>query len=92
LRLGGPTNSRLLSYLMDDLGIRAPGFDNKKARFYFTEAGWRKAGRILAVEARRCGHVVRVVRRKNPQPSQVVYQEDQVAILPARRKGKRRER
>jgi hypothetical protein len=50
-----------------------------------------EGGRILAVEPRRCGHF-RVVRRKYPQPSQVVYQEDQVAILPARRKGKRRER
>src|SRR5262245_28506781 len=90
-RLGGLMNSHHLSSLMDELGIRAPGFDSKKARFYFTEAGWRQAGRILAAEARQRGHVVRCIRRKNPLPSQIVYQDEyQVAILPARRKGKGR--
>jgi len=80
-------NSHLLSYLLDDLGIRAPiRFDHKKSRFYFTEEGWRRAGRVIAVEARRCGHTVRCIRRKEPDASQVVFRDSlQVAILPARR-------
>lgn len=90
-RMGGLTNSHHLSYLLDELGIRAPGFDNKKASFYFTEAGWRVAGSIIAVEARRRGHTVRCIQRKNPLRSQIVYADEvQVAILPARRKGKSR--
>lgn len=78
--------------LLDEFGIRAPSIENEKARFYFTEAGWRRAGSKVAVEARRCGHVLRVIRRKNPEPSQVVYRDElQVAILPIRR-TKRTER
>ncbi len=56
-RLGGLTNSYLLSGMMDRLGIRAPiGLDHHKVRFYFTEKGWRLAGRLIAVEARDRGH------------------------------------
>jgi hypothetical protein len=92
-RLGGLTNSYLLSYLLDELGIRAPSFESPKARFYFTEAGWRRAGRVIASEARRRGHVVRCIRRKEPAPSQVAYRdEDQVAILPARQPKRRGDR
>lgn len=83
-------NSYLLSYLLDDYGIRAPRFENKKARFYFTEEGWRRAGRFIAAEAKRVGHVVRCTCRKEPAPSQVVFRdENQVAILPARRPKRR---
>jgi hypothetical protein len=79
-------NSHHLSHLLDEHGIRMPNFENPKARFYFTEEGWRWAGRAIAAEARRCGHVARCVRRKEPAPSQVVYRDEyQVAILPARR-------
>lgn len=71
---------------MDQLGIASPSIENEKARFYFTEAGWRRAGRVIAVEARRSGHVIRVIRRKEPSTSQVVFRDEfQVAVLPIRR-------
>ena len=79
-------NSYLLSGMMDRLGIRAPDkLNNHKVRFYFTEKGWRQAGRIIAVEAREKGHTVRVIRRKEPNESQVVFRDElQVALLPSR--------
>ncbi len=85
-RMSGLVNRHHLSYLLDEFGIRMPTIENEKARFYFTEAGWRRAGSKIAVEARRCGHVIRVIRRKNPEPSQVVYRDElQLAILLSRR-------
>ncbi len=90
-RLGGLVNSHFLSGLMDRLGIKYPSIESGKARFYFTEDGWRRAGRVIAVEARQCGHVVRVIRRKEPNPSQVVYRDElQVALLPSRRPGRKK--
>ena len=63
-----------------------PNISNRRARFYFTERGWQKVGRLAAAEARRRGHVVKVIRRKQPRRSQIVYRDDlQVAILPRRR-------
>lgn len=86
-RMGGLTNSYLLSGMLDRLGIRAPlGLDHRKVRFYFTEKGWRQVGRLIAVEARERGHTVRVIRRKEPSPSQVVFRDAlQLALLPSRR-------
>jgi hypothetical protein len=74
--------------MLDQLGIREPSrLDNRKVRFYFTEKGWRQAGRLIAVEAREKGHAVRVIRRKEPHESQVVFRDElQLAILPNRRK------
>lgn len=70
-----------LSQGLDD--IPYPRITNPRARFYFTEAGWRKYGRNVYAAARQRGHAIRVVRRKNPPKSQVVYRDDyQVAILP----------
>jgi hypothetical protein len=61
-----------------------PPIGNRRARFYFTEAGWRKTGRAVVMDARRRGIMVRVVRLKNPPLSQVIYRDKwQVAILPA---------
>ena len=90
-RLGGLVNSHFLSGMMDRLGIHSPArLDTHKARFYFTEAGWRQAGRLIAVEARQKGHVVRVIRRKEPDASQVVFSDDlQIALLPKRRKKRK---
>ena len=63
--------------------LKAPEITNRRCRFYFTERGWRAVGRHLAAGARRDGHVVKVIRRKNPDPSQIVYADElQVAILP----------
>ena len=86
-RLGGLTNSYLLSGMMDRLGVRSPArLNNHKVRFYFTEKGWRQAGRLIAVEARERGHTFRVIRRKEPNPSQVVFRDElQIAVLPSRR-------
>ena len=45
-------------------------------------AGPSSVDRRILAEARRIGHVVRVIRRKNPAPSRVVYQDAlQVALL-----------
>lgn len=84
-RLVGLMNSHFLSGMMDRLGLVYPSIQNVKARFYFTEAGWQHAGRVIAGEARRRGHVVRVIRRKEPDSSQVIYRDKlQLAVLPKR--------
>lgn len=63
-------------------GLQAPLIKNPRARFYFTERGWDRVGRFVACEARRKGLLIRVIRRKNPSPSQIVYRDDfQVALL-----------
>lgn len=61
----------------------APDIQNAKARFYFTEKGWREIGKPVVAQARREGHRIRIYKRKNPTRSQVVYKDElQVAILP----------
>ena len=67
--------------------LKMPNIANPRARFYFTEAGWDQVGKAVAANARREGRVVRVIRRKNPEASQVVYQDAlQVAIVPLKRR------
>ena len=67
--------------------LKMPNIANPRARFYFTEAGWEQVGKAVAANARREGRVVRVIRRKNPEASQVVYQDAlQVAIVPLKRR------
>lgn len=81
---GGLWNS--LGQTMDDCGLRAPSLSNPRARFYFTEAGWKQVGLAVAARARRLGHVVRVMRQKEPLASQVIYRDTlQLAILPSQR-------
>jgi hypothetical protein len=88
-RFGGLANSHLGAGLLDEAGVSSPNFDSRRTRFYFTEAGWRAAGRAIAAKLRAAGHVVRVLRRKEPAASQVVFRDRmQVAILPGRGKGK----
>ena len=71
--------------VLDDYGIHAPGIGNRRARFYFTEAGWEKVGKRLASEVKRYGYSVKVIRRKEPRESQVIYRDElQIAILPTR--------
>lgn len=63
-------------------GLRAPLIQNSRARFYFTERGWNKVGRFVAAHARKKGFLMRVIRRKNPAASQIVYQDAlQIALL-----------
>jgi hypothetical protein len=71
-----------LAAVMFERGLRSPSIGNRRARFYFTERGWRKVGRHVTAEARRLGHVVKVIRRKEPERSQIIYRDAlQVAIL-----------
>lgn len=72
--------------------LKAPEFENRRARFFFTEKGWRTIGQSIVSEAKRRGHLVQVIRRKNPAKSQVFYQDpDQVAILPSHLKRRRKQ-
>lgn len=78
----------VLGGVMWDRGLPAPGFDNPRARFYFTEDGWRQVGRHVAAAGRQVGYVVQVIRRKNPRRSEIVFRDRlQVALLPNRRRG-----
>ena len=62
-----------------------PMLSNPRLRFWFTERGWRAYGLRVAAEARASGRTYRVLRRKNPTRSLVVYRDDwQVALLPDR--------
>jgi hypothetical protein len=62
--------------------LRSPLIRNRRARFYFTERGWDEVGRYVASEARGKGFLMRVIRRKNPEASQIVYRDAfQVALL-----------
>jgi hypothetical protein len=80
-RLGGPGYGYLAD-VMQDHGLRVPSTKNPRLRYYFTEAGWRIVGRHVAAEARRLGHHVKVISRKNPAASQVAYRDRlQMAIL-----------
>jgi hypothetical protein len=85
-----------LGDFMEEIGLPGPdklrrrrggGIKPYRARFFFTELGWRKFGRKIFAEARRRGHNVRVIRRKNPSSSQVVFRDRfQVAVLPPSRR------
>jgi len=69
--------------LMGDLPM--PMLSNPRVRFWFTERGWRAYGRRVAAGARASGRTFRVIRRKNPPKSTVIYRDDwQVALLPDR--------
>jgi hypothetical protein len=57
-------------------GLPRPKIENNRARFYFTERGWHAVGQHVYAEAKRRGHVVSVLRRKEPSDSQIVYRDD----------------
>ncbi|WP_214106752.1 hypothetical protein [Acrocarpospora catenulata] len=72
---GGPSKS------LD--GLPLPPLSNPRVRFWFTELGWREYGLAYLAELREAGHIVRVVRIKNPVESRVAYRDPyQVALLP----------
>lgn len=74
-----------LANVMDERGLRTPALMNARARFYFTELGWRQVGRFVASRARQMGHAVKVIRRKNPRSSEIAYRDAyQLALLPSR--------
>ena len=65
-----------------------PHIGNRRARFYFTEAGWHKVGRAVLMDALQRGIMIRVIRLKNPLLSQAIYRDKwQVAILPPGRRN-----
>jgi hypothetical protein len=65
--------------------LRMPHVTNPRVRFWFTERGWRAVGLRVAAAARASGRSYRVIRRKNPPRSQVLYRDEwQVALLPDR--------
>lgn len=67
--------------------LKAPAVSNSRVRFWFTERGWRDYGRHIVASARRSGRPYRLIRRKNPPRSAVVYRDKwQVALLPPRGK------
>ena len=83
-------SGKLMGAMFAGLGslgdLPAPSISNPRARFWFTEAGWRKYGRHLLSDARRSGRVYRLLRQKNPPRSAVVHRDRwQVAILPVKR-------
>ena len=79
---------RTLGGMMWELHLPAPAINNERARFWFTERGWDRFGRELVAEGRRMGYVVKVIRRKNPRRSRIVYADEwQMALLPARGDG-----
>lgn len=66
--------------------VPAPRVSNPRVRFYFTALGWEQFGDAVIAAARAEGRAVRVIRRKNPPRSQILYQDAyQVAILPPAR-------
>ena len=72
-----------LGACMDYYELPAPKITNPRARFYFTEQGWQRVGRFVAEHARQTARIVKVVRRKNPDASQIIYADAwQMAILP----------
>ena len=82
-RLCGASFGHLCN-VMQERGLKGPKVTNRRARFYFTEVGWKQVGRYVAEQGRCDGHIVKVIRRKNPDRSQIVYRDElQLAILPA---------
>ena len=83
----GPLRGAYRAGLADDAwdGLTMPMLSNPRVRFWFTERGWRACGLRVAACARASGRTYRVLRRKNPSRSLVVYRDDwQVALLPDR--------
>ena len=82
-RLVGAWNAGIATGAWGDLPM--PRVSNRRVRFWFTERGWRAYGLRVAAEARASGRAFRVIRRKNPPKSMVIYRDDwQVALLPDR--------
>jgi hypothetical protein len=81
--LRGAWSAGIARNAWDDLPM--PYLKNPRVRFWFTERGWRVYGLRVAAEARGSGRTYRVVRRKNPPRSTVIYRDEwQVALLPDR--------
>jgi len=74
---------------MTDYGLKAPYKINMRTRFWFTERGWERVGKVIMKELNSLGANVKVKKRKNPKMSDVYWCDSyQVALLP-RKKGKK---
>jgi hypothetical protein len=83
----GKLQGAMFACLGDFGDLPAPRVTNPRVRFWFTEAGWREYGRHIIADARLSGRTYRLLRRKNPPRSAVVYRDRwQVALLPPRRR------
>lgn len=83
--LKGPGSA--LADIMWEMHLPAPDLSNPRVRFYFTKLGWRKIGRLMASAGKKRGYLVKVIRRRTPQRSQIVYRDKlQMTILPDKRK------
>jgi hypothetical protein len=79
----GAFTAMIAEHAWDDLPM--PYLTNPRVRFWFTERGWRDYGLRVAAGARASGRAYRVIRRKNPRRSLVIYRDEwQVALLPDR--------
>lgn len=73
--------------LMIACGLRTPPAVNTRARFWFTERGYDVVGRDIVRFLSSKGENVRVLQKKNPKRSDVVWGDCyQIALLPT---GKR---
>jgi hypothetical protein len=82
-QLMGAYSAGIADDAWDDLPM--PFLTNPRVRFWFTERGWRAYGLQVAAKARASGRAYRVIRRKNPPRSMVIYRDEwQVALLPDR--------
>ena len=78
--LVGAFSARIADDAWVDLPM--PYLTNPRVRFWFTERGWRVYGLRVAAGARGSGRGYRVLRRKNPPRSMVIYRDEwQVALL-----------
>lgn len=58
-----------------------------RARFYFTELGYKRNAHIILACAKERGQVLKVIRLKEPDESRVVYRDKwQVAVLPQKKR------
>jgi hypothetical protein len=80
-RLVGPMSTGVGASAMN--GLSMPYLDVPRARFWFTEAGWKRFGIAVVKDHEAAGLKVRVLRQKNPPDSAIVYRDTwQVALLP----------
>lgn len=77
------------------LSINVPSPTKKipeKARFFFTEKGYKINVNLILKSAKQEGQIIKVVSLKEPAASRVVYHDEwQVAVLPLAKRKRRKE-
>ena len=73
--------------------IPFPLLRDLRAKFYFTEEGYKAVSKHLNEQAKFYGIGLRVIKRKTPKKSQVVYSDKyQVAIIEKEKKKRNRKK